>query len=71
MLPVLLKNMSAKFHVNIVDKKFQHVNDMYFRIMCINIRVVIKEICIQIPKNNTFIPTISVFMKKAIVYDFF
>ena len=36
----LLKNLSAKFHENIVDKKFQHFNDIYYRIFCMSIRLV-------------------------------
>ena len=50
--------------VNTVDKQFQHFNEVYFRIFCMNIRVVLNELSVKIPKKNVFIPTISVFMKK-------
>ena len=45
----LLKILSAKLLVNIVDKEFQHFNDIYFRKFCMNIRVVFKEVYVKIP----------------------
>ena len=65
------KNLPAKLNVNIVDKKFQHFNDIYLKIFCLNIRVVLNEVCVQICKNKVFKPTSSVFMTETVVYDFF
>ena len=66
-----MKNLSAKLHVNIVDKKFQRFNDIFFRIFCVNIRVVFNKNMCPDTKEQLFMPKISAFMKEAIVFFFF
>ena len=49
----------GSFHFAYSCMKVKHTGKMrklYFKIFRMNIRVVLNEVCVQIPKNNVFVP---------------